>query len=394
MRSPCPPADEGRVTPVIGPPPTSTDSSGVVVPPQLSTHRSLVPHLCLGQLLNSRPGLQLIIIALIPAFTVLVFGLLFRSMLLAMFFMHAGMILFPLAFILSKSDCTNSIHSLCLTPLHWYHHYYQSEMARSVSGYATLLLSIISFFVTTLCGSLIYLMLQCSGRWWQILCIGSYESQLDIFGLGSLRGDAAHLFIDVLLALYFIIVNPIIEEFFWRIFLIKELSDVSRNGPLMGRSLPAFLPVPTIDEEEEDDGDEIPSPTAYPVEGIVDIEVGNGIDVFMDEEIARSAPSMVASISPTPSVELLKSSSESINWIGSALYGSYHILVVWALLNSFPYAILAFVILVLVGRLLIWIIQSEQGPTATISGFCLATAVGRVPGIMVSYCSFSGTQWP
>ncbi|KAF4655447.1 hypothetical protein FOZ61_007566 [Perkinsus olseni] len=332
----------------------------------------LSTYLCLGQLLSRRPTLELVLIGLTPALTVIAFGLLLRNMILAMFIMHAIMLLGPTVYLMGNTSIRAGLrNSSESTPPHWYRVYFSSEMANTFNGSGTVLLSLLSFLVTTLCGSLIYLMLQCSGRWWQILCIGSYESQLDIFGLGGLRHTS--LLFDVLLALYFIIVNPLIEEFFWRIFLIKELSDSSQNSH-MGRLQQEFSPVPTSEPQDR------MAPTGGDAE--LDIEVGAArSDVFMDEETARSVSSMVASISPpSPAVSASNSSrlvsySETVNWVGSALYGSYHILVVWALLNSLPYAILAFILLVLVGRLLIFIIQSEQGPNASISGFCLATAV-------------------
>ncbi|KAF4688510.1 hypothetical protein FOZ63_030658, partial [Perkinsus olseni] len=235
----------------------------------------------------------LLLLGLSPIGIMLVFSLTrLHSLLLAMFAMHAFcMVLVPAIFIvLDRGD--SSVE---------YRTYFFEASSRP-----NLLVGLLSFCTVLAVGCGLYAALRCRQSTRSLpVCIPSCLKELTFYGFD--------LPMPALLALgfYFGIVNPVLEEFFWRVFLYRELGQ-------------RFLPV------EPSDGVARPDSEA----AFLDLEL-NGSRL---ED--GSIPDGV-SVSEFPGQLLI-----------SALYASYHFVIVRELLDSYTLATLALCGLVLFGRLL------------------------------------------
>eukprot|EP01066_Platyproteum_vivax_P016671 Platyproteum_vivax@DN7195_c0_g1_i1.p1 len=245
------------------------------------------------------------IVALLPTVIVAVFLYALNSAPLAMIVMHwVSMVGIPLVWVRYFT------HSQA-----YYPPYIENAFKRWRNQVP---IALFQFVVFTVLGFYFFYLFRCDNMPHVFFCIPTSKQDikalhLDFLGLGGMLA----------MGLYFVFVNPVVEEWFWRIFLYRDVIArlfAASSQPSFDHPPAADIPLGPPDEEA-------------PVQQLMD---GSPPVVdFVDVQV-----------------------TELGLWVLSALYASYHIIVVWVFASRFN-AAGAFMALTVFGR---WLIYCRNNP--------------------------------
>jgi hypothetical protein len=231
------------------------------------------------------------VIGLLPLATVAISLFLLRNMFVAMLMMHfLGMIVPAALFAVWRDGAAG---------LRWYALYLrQQSLGRFGIGP-------LAFFLGGSSVSIgLYVLSSCKTRSWSA-CIGGVNNNIAQFGF-----QEAPVPLAIACGIYFSVVNPTIEELFWRVFMLKETAAGKDTG---------------------------------------------NVAVSQSEVDLLISPSMEAGIPVESSVATQSNPSWTMRIWLSSLYASYHTLVAGAFLGGVVYGFLSFFVLMVLGIVLIQI---------------------------------------
>lgn len=238
---------------------------------------------------SSRVYLVVIICGLLPAAVVAVSMFIFKNIFIAMFLMH-WLVMVPIIVGISVS-----FHGR--EGLLWYWKYLKQQEICSIIWYN---LALIAVGVAVVIGG--YALGSCKSKEWD-LCIGQVDDNIAEYGFKH-----APNWLLALCGIYFPFVNPIVEEFFWRVFFHREIElahEAPSSNDIEERS--------TLVEESQ--------------EGSAD-------------------PSLVIPKAPSNALTVDK------RVVFAMLYASYHTIVVGVFLGGVRYGALSFFLVAILGYLL------------------------------------------
>lgn len=226
------------------------------------------------------------LIGLLPLLTVALSVFVLRNLFLAMFLMHwVGMAIPALVYLWWTGGPER---------VRWYIRFVRSQEFVGLLRSSMLLFILGSGF--TIVG---YILSSCKMAVW-MACVGKVNEHIAEYGFHD-----APMWLLVSAAIYFPVVNPLVEELFWRVFMLKELSGSQRGT---------------------DDIDPIHS------------EVDHLITTQSQDRIPEARGGKVA----------FCASWKIRLWI-SILYASYHTLVIGVFLGGLTYGILSLFLVSLLG---------------------------------------------
>eukprot|EP00919_Chromeraceae_sp_WS-2016_P072998 GHVR01172577.1.p1 GENE.GHVR01172577.1~~GHVR01172577.1.p1 ORF type:complete len:337 (+),score=59.79 GHVR01172577.1:90-1100(+) len=227
------------------------------------------------------------------------------------------------------------------------------------------------FLLSSVGGSLSYILFSCdkgilgiffsTGIFSNIkLCIGLKEASLPLYGLSYSTG------VMVFLGLYFIIVNPIVEEYFWRVFLFRELALPPEEGP--------FFKCPcasALETERSSLTDHARGEMDTDAPGETDAETGGEIEEEKRVSARECRSWSVDDEGIGTNLLMDQNASEVGVCVSSTLYGLYHIIIVFCLLDRLLIATAAAIGLVCMGRLWVYFRNNRKfGLTSAILMHC------------------------
>uniref|UniRef100_A0A0G4I8C7 Uncharacterized protein n=1 Tax=Chromera velia CCMP2878 TaxID=1169474 RepID=A0A0G4I8C7_9ALVE len=329
--------------------------------------------------MGARQVLAVILIGLLPTLDMVIFIAWLHRAEIAMGVFHLLMLSVPVLYAKASGTAAEKYRYLCRL--------LQCQKERLLRQLPA---ALVICLITIVGGCLSYLLFRCEGGplgfSMQVpfpggskelkMCISLYAEELPNWGLGYPK------WLLFIFGTYFVIVNPVFEEYFWRVFLLYELAssqrasefaplcnDIEQGGitqdPQMSKQKKGG-PAGSSTEGGQQQGDEEKSGSAEEAVGLdkgesaptggaattdkkageADLEAGGAV-VFLGT-VQRPGGAEEEEEDPELSVA---SSLEPHSLLVSCLYGLYHVVVVYCLLRgNATIALLAFVGLVAVGR--------------------------------------------
>ena len=229
---------------------------------------------------------KVVIAGLVPAIVIAIAMFAVHNVFVAMFLMHwVGMVVVA---------AIVTIHDKGVNGILWYSKYLGIQELLPIKGACA-----IYFTLGTVIPIVSYMIISCRTINWG-MCIGPVTENIAEYGFRD-----APLWLVVCCAIYFPTVNPFIEEMFWRVFMNHEVSPLESE--------------PASNEESA---------------------------ILGDGEASPSTMASTASVEKLPHLEPLSLLNRVLF---SALYASYHTMVVGVFLGGFRFGILAFFLLVALG---------------------------------------------
>lgn len=301
----------------------------------------------------------LVVIGLSPLFLCLSVGNFDRNVLLVMILMHTGcMALEPACYYLGRecSELGSSREAVVFYNFVWRQHK-AGACWKALRGFV---LGLPIFLVLTIG----YFFFRCrTARW--LLCINSFERPLEE------QGFRHHsMAFRIIASLYFTFVNPFYEEFFWRVFLHRELGLAAGMPVLHDRPEPSSGGIASEEEEPKEDVLEVEEREAVAMAsgayGLLQEDKGG------ERERWRDLSSRLSDMLP------LTGGRWWVRWSVCLMYASYHM---WPISVIFQrmrwlYAGGGFCFLALLGRFFLLLRESPHFglPAAIMVHICVDAA--------------------
>eukprot|EP01069_Polyplicarium_translucidae_P004991 Polyplicarium_translucidae@DN2699_c0_g1_i1.p2 len=249
---------------------------------------------------------------------------------------------------------------------------------------------------------------------------GTGASWLLCFSPASLHQNLLQLGLDkplwqlYALAVYFGMINPVVEEIFWRVFVVQEFGcaffgrrldalGVDEDSRGVSRQLTETGAVNDVDEgsgfsdatrEFRDDDDANCESTSASEAG--DDDLPHPVGDTQGSRPARhtrlvGCADCKGACDSEPDAESLNGFvlTEVGSWICCGLYASYHVVVVWFMFHSIAWSVFGFAMLTILGRILLFCRTSPKLGIVT----AVVLHVGVDLGAIISICAifFRGT---
>jgi hypothetical protein len=264
--------------------------------------------------------LKIVGIGILPAVVVGISMFVAHNVFIAMFVMHwSVMVLVPI---------TLTVFNQGMAGLSWYKDYLRQQTP--ISDFR---ISVVLFLLGALVAFSAYALNSCHTIKWE-LCIGSVNSNVADYGFTD-----SPKWLIILCAVYFPLINPFIEEMFWRVYMDHEY----------------ILSVSDIDADHTSDEE-----TSNLVEG----------------QYLNSSENRPIKSTNTKDIPIL------VRLLFSSLYASYHTMVVGVFLGGIEYGILAFFLVTALGLVFQFIFASSNPRCALVRAVALHAGIDT--GVVVA----------